>query len=352
MRVSPRSKGQRPGLFARFGIRALVTTLLLIPVLSLGLAEPVDTIVYAQSQSDVNPKDFGAPRYRSTITINDNGPASPFGSSITVSGLSGNVVDVNLTLRNFTHDRPEDVAVMLAHQGRAAILMRQAGGNVALQNANIVLDNDASSQLPDNSTIVSNLAYKPFDYYPAPEPQFGGAAPNNGDNNANPALRQYLDFFNGTTANGTWTLWVRDDLAPIAGSLGGWQLEITTDDDLPFIAIEKYSTKQGKKLNVSASDGVLANDDDLGEGNLTAHLVTGSGPTKGKLTLHRDGGFTYKPKGKKSGSDSFEYFITDEFGASIQGNGKVEITIKKSKHHKNHHHKNHKHKHKKKHSRH
>jgi hypothetical protein len=72
MRVSPRSKGQRPGLFARFGMRALVTTLLLIPVLSLGLAEPVDTIVYAQSHSDVNPKDFGAPRYRSTITMKDS----------------------------------------------------------------------------------------------------------------------------------------------------------------------------------------------------------------------------------------------------------------------------------------
>jgi hypothetical protein len=346
--VSPRSKGQRPAGFARFAMKALVAALLLIPALSVGLADPVSDIAFAKKHGgggDVGIEDFSAPRYSSTITINDNGPASPYGSSITVSGLDGTVKDVNLILRNFTHDRPEDVAVMLLHQGRASILMRQAGGNVALQNANIVLDNDASSTLPDNATIVSNLAYKPFDYAPEPESQFGGSAPNNGDNNANHANRQYLDFFNGTTANGTWTLWVRDELAPIAGAMGGWQLEITTDDDDPFIAIDDYKTKAGKTLRVSASDGVLRTDPDKGAGHLTASLV--SGPSKGKLNFHSDGSFTYKPKNDKKGTVTFEYAINDELGASIPGNGEVVIKIKKNKHHEKHkgkHGKKHKHK--------
>jgi hypothetical protein len=343
--VSPRSQGRRRRGFARFGMRALGAALLLLPALSLGLAEPVATIVSAkQHNGDVTTEDFSAPRYSSTITINDNGPASPYGSSITVSGLKGTIQDVNLILRNFSHDRPSDVAVMLAHQGRATVLMRDAGNSVALRNANIVLDDDASSALPQNGTIISNFAYKPRDYDPANTP-FGGPAPDNGDDNPNPALRQYLDFFNGVTANGTWTLWVRDDLAPIAGSMGGWQLEIVTDDDSPFIAINNYSVKQGKTLRVSASNGVLANDPDHGAGHLTASLVSGTGPKKGKLKFHSDGSFTYKPKANRKGRDSFEYAINDELGASIIGNGEVVIKIKKSKHHKKHHH----HKHHKKH---
>jgi hypothetical protein len=344
--VSPRSNRQRSGVLARFGMKSLVAALLLAPALSLGLAEPIADIAFAKKHNrgggGVSTEDFSAPRYSSTITINDNGPASPYGSSITVSGLSGTVIDVNLILRNFSHDRPSDVAVMLAHQGRASILMREAGGNVALQNANIVLDNDASSTLPENATIVSNLAYEPFDYALEPESQFGGAAPNNGDNNANHANRQYLDFFNGTTANGTWTLWVRDELAPISGAMGGWQLEIVTNDDLPFIAIDEYKTKQGKKLNVSANQGVLRSDPDKGQGNLTADLVTE--PTKGKVNFHSDGSFVYKPKDNKRGTDTFEYVINDELGASIDGNGLVEIKIKKDKKHKKHKGKKNKHK--------
>jgi hypothetical protein len=313
-------------------MKALVTALLLAPALSIGLAEPAADIAFAKKHKGnggVSTEDFAAPRYNSTITINDNGPASPYGSSINVSGLSGTVIDVNLILRNFTHDEPDQVAVMLAHQGRASVLMREAGGSVALQNANIVLDNDATDPLPDASTIISNSPYQPFDYSVGDVP-FGGAAPNNGD--TGPAAdRAYLDFFNGVTANGTWTVWVRDDAAPISGSMGGWQLEIVTDDDLPFIAIDSYSVKAGKKLNVSETEGVLRRDPEHGGDNLTAHLVSGSGPSKGKLNFHSDGSFRYDPKGKKKGTVSFEYFITDELGASIDGNGQVKIKIKKGK---------------------
>ncbi len=339
--MSPRSNRQRSGVLARFGMKSLVAALLLAPALSLGLAEPIADIAFAKKHNrgngGVSTEDFSAPRYSSTITIQDNGPASPYGSSITVSGLEGTIQDVNLILRNFSHDRPSDVAVMLAHQGRATVLMRDAGDDVALANANIVLDNDAAEILPPANTIVSNRAYQPRDYAVG-DPPFGGSAPDNGDDDPVAADREYLDFFNGVTANGTWTVWIRDDAAPISGSLGGWQLEIVTDDDDPFIAIDKYKTKHGKKLNVSANQGVLRSDPDKGKGNLTATLV--SGPSKGKLNFHSDGGFVYTPKDNKKGTDTFEYAINDELGASIDGNGLVEIKIKKDKHKKHKHKKN------------
>jgi hypothetical protein len=333
--VSPRNTGRRPGIGSRFGTKTLLAGLMLVPALSLGFVEPVAEIALAKKGNgggQVGTEDFSAPRYRSTITIQDNGPASPYGSTVTVSGLQGTIQDVNLILRNFSHDEPEQVAVMLAHQGRASVLMRGAGGEVALQNANVVLDNDAVDPLPLNATIVSNRAYQPFDHTVGDVP-FGGAAPNNGDTGP-AANREYLDFFDGVTANGTWTLWVRDDAAPISGTLGGWQLEIVTDDDAPLIAVDHYKVKQNKKLNVPANKGVLRTDPSHGGDNLTAELVPGTGPRKGKLKFRSDGSFKYEPKDNKKGKDSFEYFINDEFGASIDGNGKVEIKIKKDKKHR------------------
>lgn len=336
--MHPRSDRQRSGVLARFGMKALVAALLLAPALSLGLAEPIADIANAKKHSrggggGVSTEDFAAPQFGSTITINDNSDATPYGSTVDVSGLNGTVVDINLILRNFSHDRPEDVAVMLEHQGRSAVVMRMAGTNSALRNANIVLDSDADDPLPNNSTIISNFPYEPQDFDPADTP-FGGEAPDNGDGDNTP--REYLNFFDGVTANGDWTLWVRDDAAPISGALGGWRLEIVTSDNLPFIAIDSYKTKQGRKLHVSANEGVLRSDPDKGEGHLSADNVSGTGPRKGKLNFHSDGSFTYKPKGNKKGKDSFEYVIRDELGAEIDGNGLVEIKIKKDKKHKKH----------------
>lgn len=333
--MSPRSKGQRPRVLARFGLKVLVAALLLIPALSIGLANPVADIAVAKKHGgggDVGVEDFTAPRYNSTIVILDNGQASPYSSTVNVSGLQGKIVDVNLILRNFTHDRPSDVAVMLEHQGRSAVVMREAGGVVALRNANIVLDQDASASLPENTVIVSNNAYKAADYDPADTP-FGGSAPDNGDGDNTP--REYLDFFDGITANGAWTLWVRDNLAPISGTLGGWQLEIITDNTEPFIDTFSYKTKQRRTLRVSAARGVLREDPEHGSDNLTADLVTG--PKKGKLTFHSDGSFEYKPKGNKKGNDFFTYRIVDELGSTIDGHGQVKIKIKKGEHKKHKH---------------
>lgn len=334
--MSPHLNGQRPGPIARFGLKAMVAALLLAPALSLGLAEPVADIALAKKDNggEVGTEDFSAPRYRSTITIHDKRSAEPYGSTVNVSGLNGTIVDINLILRNFTHDSPRDVSVMLAHQGRATVLVGQAGGDVALRSANIVLDDDHnSSALPQNGPIISNLAYRPHDFDPAND-KFGGEAPDNGDDNPNANQRQYLNFFDGVTANGAWTLWVRDDIAPISGTLGGWQLEIVTSDDLPLIAVDTYRTKQRKKLKVPASEGVLRSDPLHGSDNLTAALVSGSGPRKGKLKFHENGSFTYKPKNNKKGRDSFQYVINDELGAKIDGKGEVRIKVKNDKKHK------------------
>ncbi|MCD6034123.1 MAG: hypothetical protein K0S78_6309 [Thermomicrobiales bacterium] len=277
---------QRARALAKVGSRPLIAALLIAPALSLAFAQPVTHRVSAQ---DVGTEDFNAPRFNQTITILDNGPASPYGSTVNIDGLDGGIIDVNLILLGVDHQRPEDISVMLQHSGRTAVVMRDAGGETALRNTNITLDQAAAETLPNNDPILGNRAYQPRDFDPADPPTpFGGGAPGVTDTDP----REYLDIFNGVTANGAWTVWIRDDQAPIGGSLDGWQLEITTE-------------------------------------NFDVKLV--DGPRKGKLKLHSDGSFTYEPKGNKKGKDSFTYLIEDEFGTSISGNGNVKIKIKKNK---------------------
>ena len=69
-----------------------------------------------------------------TITINDTAAtcvgaeATPYPSTISVSGLSGTITDVNVTLTGFSHTAPSDVALLLVGpQGQNTILMSGNG---------------------------------------------------------------------------------------------------------------------------------------------------------------------------------------------------------------------------------
>ncbi|WP_162844817.1 tandem-95 repeat protein, partial [Pelolinea submarina] len=77
----------------------------------------------------------------------------------------------------------------------------------------------------------------------------------------------------------------------------------------PVAVDDSYETAEDTQLNISASEGVLGNDSDADENELTAIKV--SDPENGDLTLNGDGSFTYMPDGNFSGSDSFTYKAND-----------------------------------------
>ncbi|ELR99847.1 hypothetical protein GLO73106DRAFT_00036990 [Gloeocapsa sp. PCC 73106] len=99
--------------------------------------------------------------------------------------------------------------------------MSDAGGNDDLTNVDLTFDQSAASTLPNSSQIVagtylpSNFSNDP-DVFPNPVP-------------AEP-YGNTLDVFNGTDANGIWSLYVFDDNGN--GDLGsianGWSLTIQT----------------------------------------------------------------------------------------------------------------------------
>jgi uncharacterized repeat protein (TIGR01451 family) len=153
------------------------------------------------------------------IAIPDHGPASPYPSTISVSGLTGLVGKVTVSLNGVTHGFPDDIDIILVSPtGQKVVLMSDTGGGHSITNVNLSFDDSASSGLPDSSQIDSGT-YKPTDFEP-------------GDNFPPPApagtVSTFLSAFNGLNPNGNWSLYVVDDATGDSGSISSWSLAITT----------------------------------------------------------------------------------------------------------------------------
>ena len=157
-----------------------------------------------------------------SITINTSGSATPYPSSLTVSGLSGTITRVTATLTNLSHSYPDDVDVMLVSPGgQSVLLLSDAGGGGAVSGRTLTFDDAAASAVPDGSPLVSGT-FRPSNYEGTASDTFPAPAP----------LAPYglaLAALNGASPNGTWRLFVRDDFTGIGGSIaGGWSVSIQT----------------------------------------------------------------------------------------------------------------------------
>lgn len=159
------------------------------------------------------------------ITINDAtaiGVGNPYPANISVSGMTGTVTNVTLTMLNINHTFPDDFDILLVGPtGANLIVMSDVGGSDDIVNRTITLDDAAANSLPDATTLNTGT-FKPTnigagDTWPAPAP-----APS--------ANTTFAASFNGTDPNGTWSLYVADDLGVDMGDIAnGWSLTITTN---------------------------------------------------------------------------------------------------------------------------
>ena len=169
-----------------------------------------------------------------------NGPATPYPSSITVSGLTGTITDVNVTILDFTtfpdvggFHWAEDTDLMVSSPaGTGVMLMSDAGGDNDVSSgpvnaADITFDQQAANQLPGDALLTSGT-FRPVDDdndvaeqipgnvdpFDAPAPAPGGAD---------------LNAFNGQNPNGTWNLWSLEDMNQGHNDIvGGWCVDIIT----------------------------------------------------------------------------------------------------------------------------
>lgn len=159
------------------------------------------------------------------ITIPAYGAASPYPSTNYVSGLSGTVSKITVTLNGFTHANVRDVNVLLVSPGgNKTIVMAHAGGNYSVSGLTLTFDDAATAMLPSAGRFLSGT-YLPTCYgtspvFPSPAP--GGSYVTN------------LATFQGADPNGAWSLYVADDKNKNSGKIAnGWKLTVTTVSAAP-----------------------------------------------------------------------------------------------------------------------
>ena len=141
---------------------------------------------------------------------------------INVAGLTDPVSKVTVTLKNMNHTFPDDVDVLLVGPGgQKLLLMSDAGGSADIINNTYTFDDAAAATMTDIGPLASGT-FKPsnfdtVDTFPAPAPV--GPYPD----------PQLLSVFNGVNPNGTWSLFINDDVGGDIGNVNlGWELNITT----------------------------------------------------------------------------------------------------------------------------
>ena len=247
------------------------------------------------------------------IDIHDNGQAAPYPSTILVQNLPKRLYDVNVHLIGLRHLNPDDIDVMLvAPNGARAIIMADAGGSHDVSGIDLTLDDETATALPDSEQL-QEAAYKPRNYQGA-----------DGFDTTN----VLLGTFDRIDPNGEWKLYVRDDRSDNTGEIvNGWELEIYYGQ-APVAVDDSYTARRDRRLEVSARNGVLANDNDGDpepgvDSELTARLD--NPPDKGTVRLRADGSFVYRPNAGAKGQDTFTYTLRDQDG--LTDTGLVTITI-------------------------
>src|SRR3954447_18643832 len=143
------------------------------------------------------------------INIPDNSVGSPYPSTVNVTGFAGNVQKVTATLHGFSHSCPDDIAVLLVGpSGTNSILMGHVGGCPGEPDpAPIELSFDQASPnvLGDNNFLPAG-SYRPAQNVVDMQP-LSAPAPSG------PTYPADLNVFNNQLANGTWSLFIEDQVS-------------------------------------------------------------------------------------------------------------------------------------------
>lgn len=166
----------------------------------------------------------------SVISVNDTMmPASPYGTQINVTGQTGVISNLKVTLTGLTHTRVADVDVLLVSpNGKGLILMSDTGGTAAVSGVDLTFDDTAATTVP--AVTFGSGTYRPTDFTSEVRDTFPYPAPFRPYHGSNASLSN----FNGYSPNGIWTLYIVDDNGTQAGTLsGGWSLDVTTSPAPP-----------------------------------------------------------------------------------------------------------------------
>lgn len=174
----------------------------------------VQTLVSTQAFANASP-----------IIINDFTTASPYPSTISVSGVTNVAAELRVRLLGITHPFSFDINALLVGPGGQNVALMTYAGSAAMSGVNLTFANSAANPVPFNGAIPSG-SYFPSDYEPL---VFGSI-----DFPSPAPVRPYGDEIQPLVAspNGIWSLYIYDTASGGSGSVGGgWRLEFVSTNN-------------------------------------------------------------------------------------------------------------------------
>ena len=155
--------------------------------------------------------------------LNAKGRADRYPATINVTGLTGKVQKIAVTLNGLNHLAPADLDVVLVGpNGQTVTLISDVGGRTPAAGVNLTFDSEASHSLLDKGPLVTGT-FKPTSSGSALD-LFGPPAPTG-------PYGTSLSAFKGIDPNGPWSLYVVDDQTGNAGTISNWNLQIALECD-------------------------------------------------------------------------------------------------------------------------
>ncbi|MEO8147352.1 MAG: T9SS type A sorting domain-containing protein [Bacteroidia bacterium] len=281
------------------------------------------------------------------VTINDATTATPYPSSISVSGLTPTTTVANVKINGLTHTYQGDIDIILVNpSGQFVTLMSDQGNAVGAVGNNYTFQDGAPVFNPAASGTYScaDAAASP-DNYPAPGP---GAV----SGPVTPLLSTFT-----TAPNGTWNLYVVDDVGGDLGNFTSWSITFTGTSipvtyswspstglssttgatvtaTPPASGTATYTVTAADPagctstasisltVNVTPSAPACVNDTVCGQGSVTV-TATGTGGTLRWLKAIGGPVVTTGPSYTENISTTTNYYVFEESGALTQNVGPV-----------------------------
>jgi subtilisin-like proprotein convertase family protein len=242
------------------------------------------------------------------IDIRDNATAAPYPSTIDVSGISGLISGVQVTLFGYGHTFPDDANLLLVspNNDKAVLLLANSGGGApsnSISGLSFTFSDAASGTPPDEGKLATGT-YRPSGgtvttvsgNLPAPAP----AAP----------YGNTLAAFKNISANGQWKLYVLDDTFSDSGVIeGGWALVFNTAPAI--LTIPTQTTREDEPLPIQ----LFLSDQDTTPEKLLASAVATNTTLVTNITILPTNSYTRTitvfPGRNQSGTNRIDLSVTD-----------------------------------------
>ncbi|MEO6390851.1 MAG: VCBS repeat-containing protein, partial [Pyrinomonadaceae bacterium] len=201
-------------------------------------------------------------------------PFTPYPSPITVSGLTGNITKVTVSIYGINDPRPPSFDILLVGPTGANLIIASDIGNDNTAVADVAVTFDDAATTGANSTGLGTATIRPTnlniggaDTFPAPAPAGPYFSP------APTGSATFASVFNGTNPNGDWKIYVVQDEVASQGSAGffanGWSVNVTTSASpatnftnpaaIVFDDFVAPATPYPSTINVAGMAGVVSN---------------------------------------------------------------------------------------------